>query len=49
MKCQKRKTKSRNKLPPFRAETCVGKIKRGKDGWYTPRETKNGMWVWRLK
>jgi hypothetical protein len=46
MKCQGSTRKS-GKLPPFKAHSCIGKIKQGKDGKYTPYETKNGVWTWK--
>jgi hypothetical protein len=46
MKCQST-SNSNSKLPAFKAYSCIGMNKRGKDGMYTPHETKNGMWVWK--
>jgi len=46
MKCQST-SRSKSKLPPFKAYSCIGMKKMGKDGFYTPHENNNGMWVWK--
>ena len=46
MKCQNT-SRSKSKLPPFKAYSCIGMKKMGKDGFYTPHENNNGMWVWK--
>lgn len=44
--CQ-RTSRSKGKLPAFKAYSCIGMKKKGKDGMYTPHENNNGMWVWK--
>ena len=46
MKCQST-SNSNSKLPAFKAYSCIGMKKMGKDGFYTPHENNNGMWVWK--
>jgi len=46
MKCQ-RATRKNSKLPPFKANTCPNKIKKGKDGMYISKDSSNGIWVWK--
>jgi len=46
MKCQ-RATRKNSKLPPFKANTCQNKKKKGKDGMYISKDSSNGVWVWK--
>jgi len=38
---------STKRPPPFLANTCPGKTKKGKDGMYIATESKNGVWIWK--
>lgn len=40
-------SRSKSKLPAFKAYSCIGMKKKGKDGLYTPHENNNGIWVWK--
>lgn len=46
MKCQ-RTSRTNGKVPAFKAYSCIGMKKMGKDGMYTPRESSNGVWAWK--
>ena len=46
MKCQ-RTTRKNGNLPPYKANTCPYKVKKGKDGKYVSTESTNGVWVWK--
>ena len=46
MKCTST-TRKNSQLPPFKANTCPCKRKKGKDGMYVSTETSNGIWVWK--
>jgi len=48
MKCQSSSRKN-SKLPPFKANTCPNKIKKGKDGMYISCHNINGIWFWKKK
>jgi len=43
----KRITRKNSNLPPFKADTCPGKVKKGKNGQYISSDTNNGVWVWK--
>ena len=46
MKCEKATRKNSN-LPPFKANKCPGKLKKGRDGMYKSSENNNGIWIWK--
>jgi|LakMenEpi03Aug12_release.lakeMendotaPanAssembly.Ray.scaffolds.fasta_scaffold3003654_1 hypothetical protein len=46
MKCEKTTRKNSN-LPPFKANKCAGKLKKGRDGMYKSSENNNGIWIWK--
>jgi len=47
MKCE-RITRKNSNYPPFNANTCPGKLRKGKNGMYLSVETKNGIFKWKL-
>ena len=47
MKCKRNFTVKNSKIPPFSANSCAGKKKRGKDGWYISSERADGVWIWK--
>ena len=47
MKCE-RVTRKNSSYPPFNANTCPGKLRKGKNGMYLSVETKNGIFKWKL-
>jgi hypothetical protein len=46
MNC-KRTTRKNSNLPLFKADTCPGKVKKGKNGLYISFESNNGVWIWK--
>ena len=46
MKCLKVTRNNRQKIPPYESYTCPGKTRKGKDGWYTSTDGKDGIWRW---
>jgi len=46
MKCRT-VTRKNSKLPPFKADTRLGKTKKGDDEMYRLDESANGVWVWK--
>ena len=46
MKCLKVTRNNKQKIPPYSAYQCPGKTRKGKDGWYTSTDGKDGVWRW---
>lgn len=46
MKCLKVTRTNKQKIPPYDSYSCPGKTRKGKDGWYTSTDGKDGVWRW---